>query len=123
MCSITSFEIRSDQDANASNITGTAIGPETHVRVRWQWITAHCLIVLGSVVFLVLTIGESRGKEQLFKSSVLVGYIQGLEGYCEDEVEDGVRDDYRSVMEKARNVNVELCRDGNGKLVFVHEGG
>ena len=104
----------------------TAFGPETYVRVRWQWTIAPCFIVVASVAFLLFTIFESKDKEQQFKSSVLAGYFNGLSGYSEADfgfTEDPFRekDSYHNLLKKARYASVRLCRDERGRLVFVKE--
>jgi len=120
----------SEHNLKATQIPGAAIGKETYVRVRWAWAIFPCLIVVGSILFLVLTILESSRGEQLFKTSVLTGYFHMFEGWTQAELQqlDRVsaklgkgRDTYVKLERKAHEIKVKLRRNSTGKLEFTRQ--
>lgn len=119
-----------DHNLNATQIAGITIGKETYVHVQWVWAVFPCIIVLGSVVFLLLTILVSSRGEQLFKTSMLTGYFHSLEGWTQAELQqnDGVsptpikrRDTHGELGSKAHDIKVKLRRNETGKLEFTRQ--
>ena len=122
--------LRSEQNPKATKVYGTTLDKETYVRVRWIWAIFPCVIVVGSVLFLVLTILASSWGEQLYKGSVLTGYFHKVEGWDEKELEsiegyDGNRNQeketYNGLKKRAHEIRVKLCRNDQGKLEFLRQ--
>ncbi|KAF2792011.1 hypothetical protein K505DRAFT_279589 [Melanomma pulvis-pyrius CBS 109.77] len=130
MTMVADIFLRSEQNLNATKTYGEAFGQETYVRVRWAWAVFPLVIVVGSVVFLLLTILASLGGEQLYKTSVLAGYFHRLEGWNQaelDRIENGLwrrterRDRFDQLARKAQEMKVRLWRNTKGELEFIRQ--
>lgn len=115
---ISSF-MRSSQNVKATNLTGEVIETETYVRVKWEWATFPVLIVLGSIIFLILTILESRSGEQLFKSSVLTGFFVRWDGAPESRLGKERKYHYKDVLQEGKESCVRLTKNEHGEILFL----
>ncbi|KAJ4361846.1 hypothetical protein N0V83_010787 [Neocucurbitaria cava] len=121
--------LRRSQNAKPSNIIGNALMMETHVHLRWEWVTLPIVVVLASVAFLVLTVLESRTGQQLFKSSVLVGLLLSWEPFRATErakngagikMEEKRAREYtfNGLLREGKSKRVRLTRNEDGELTF-----
>ncbi|KAL9618782.1 MAG: hypothetical protein Q9160_006576 [Pyrenula sp. 1 TL-2023] len=106
------------------NITGYAFGPETYIRVRWQWFLMPVSVVFLSTMFLILTILQSWHQEHLYRSSTLAELFHGLEGWDTNELklETGsgkVKETDSRLLEKAKHMKVTLKENDEGILKFM----
>ena len=107
--------LTSPTNTKSQSLPGQVFGSETYVIVRWPWALTPCLIVVSSLVFLIATIINSKGKEPLFKSSVLAGYFHGLEGWSVEEL-DRIGEDLRAtgreeeLTERGKALRARLMR-------------
>ncbi|KAM0425944.1 hypothetical protein ACHAPT_008883 [Fusarium lateritium] len=64
--------------AERQNVTGTVFFPFTVYKIAWPWIALHCLVTLGALVFLIITIwSTSKAKLPAWKTSELAVFSQG----------------------------------------------
>ncbi|KAF2466299.1 uncharacterized protein BDR25DRAFT_268730 [Lindgomyces ingoldianus] len=122
--------LRSTNNANMTNVTGSAFGPQTYIRVRWQWLIIPLATVVATVVFFFFTVLESGRARILFKSSALAALFHGLEGWSGEELkytEVGVKEGGREqetakgLARRAEGMRAALRRNGEGVLKFVKQ--
>lgn len=126
---ISSF-MRGSQNEKVTNLTGAAFSMETYVHVRWEWFILPTIIVLASVTFLIVIALKTHSKEQLFKSSVLIGYFlkweQAQEAHGDDKVlfnrpikKTGRQFNWRDLSENGAESRVQLIKKEEGEIVFI----
>jgi hypothetical protein len=77
----TSRVLQSPLNPAATNITGVADGPEIFVKVRWVWFSLPSVVALVGIVFLLATVVQTKGEEQLFKNAILPAFFFDLDGW------------------------------------------
>jgi hypothetical protein len=120
---VVSSHIRSNENPNARNFTGSAFGPKIFVGVRWVWLTLPLSLVLFSILFLILTALQSSGKPYLFKSSILATMLYGLEGGKTDGLQTATanRETGSDLAKLATGVQAVLVSNEDGTLRFVKQ--
>lgn len=102
-----SIAIRNGADGKG-NAPGKTLFPVTVYKIAWPWIALHCLVTLGALVFLIITIwSTSKAKLPAWKSSELAVFSQG---HAADGVFSG-RETYSEMEEKAKAVPVVLLEN------------
>lgn len=128
VCTVVDSFLKSEHNRNSTTIRGSALGSETYIHVRWQWVVYPLSVVLASAVFLVLTIFESRRKEQRYKSSVLAGYFNRLVGFDNDEIKEierraldqkSKKETFHNLERMAAELPVKLRRNSEGEIELV----
>ncbi|KAI1132333.1 hypothetical protein F5Y10DRAFT_294080 [Nemania abortiva] len=70
------------ENLNATVIRGQALGTETYIRVRWQWVLLPMIETILAVILLAATIIVTRrSRRPLLKSSVNGLLFHGLDGW------------------------------------------
>lgn len=126
--------LRSEQNFNSTELHGSASGLETYIRVQWLWVLFPVSLVIASAIFLAVTIAESNGKQQLYKTSVLPGYFHNFVVKDQESAEEGNaiaqrrnselrgKNNAHALESKSRGVQLTLRRARNGRLEMMKVG-
>ncbi|KAF2006096.1 hypothetical protein P154DRAFT_456854 [Amniculicola lignicola CBS 123094] len=111
---------RSSNNKNSTKVVGTAYGKETYVNVRWKWGILPLFITTTSIAFLVFTICNTRRTDQLYKGSVLPGYLDYLEHIDANDVKraGGYWNTAYGLEKRAQSIEVKLWNNKEGKIRF-----
>jgi hypothetical protein len=116
--------IRSPANPNATRIYGEAYGPEIFVRVRWEWFIVPISLVVGSNIFLCLTIYHNRKNPYLYKNSVMAILFHSLEGWHAHELipaKKPGKETYADIVNTAGNMRASFRRNSDGVLKLKRE--
>lgn len=110
--------IQSSYNPNTKTIDMSVFASDIFVDVRWRWMILPLTIVVTGLLFVVLSILESRNKRYLLKSSILAVMFYGL-----DMQEWGfVGDDGTKGMSQDRATDVDLAKEAEGiRAVFASD--
>ncbi|KAI8712450.1 hypothetical protein NCS52_01343200 [Fusarium sp. LHS14.1] len=106
-----SIAIRNGADGEG-NAPGKALFPVTVYKIAWPWITLHCSVTLGALVFLIITIWSTyKANLPSWKSSELAVFSQGS---AANGVFSG-GETYSELEEKAKAVPAVLLENRGGE--------
>ena len=103
---------------NSTMISGTALGPETYVRVNWPWLILPIMTVLLANAFLAISIFvNARDHAPIWKSSSLALLFHGvsIEGESRGTVSTS-----REMNETAKQIRVRLEGDADHDFRFAN---
>lgn len=94
---------------NIATIGGTAWKQETHVNLRWEWMTLPLALLIFSLVFLITTVIQSSkesNKIGIWKTSALAVLFNGLGDEIQDTIGPKVR--LTDARNRAKKLSVQL---------------
>ena len=94
---------------NTTKVTGSMGTLDTILIVRWAWISLPLGVVIGSAIFLLLTVGATaRAKAPIWKADLLPVLFHGLHlGAVQEEIANGLEE--RTAMRSyANDIDVRL---------------
>ena len=125
LASVFSDLIQGPLNPATSNVTLDAYGPVTFVEVRWFWMVLPFSLVLLSIVFLCLTIFESRAEAYLFKTSILAVLSSGgdvwHDTFAENVEKRSGKATYWQLEDVAKESRATYDRDDEGQLRLMKE--
>jgi len=98
-----------DGSTKADTIQGTAWSERTMVEIRWIWISLPAVLLVGSLIFLVVTIMRSSKEKDtigVWKTSALAVLLSGVGEEIQDRVGPQVR--VGQARKEARDMKVKL---------------
>ena len=120
--SLTSW-IRTSQNSSFDLGMGEAVGvtwrSETIVEVRWEWLTLPCVLLVGTSVFLGLTImGTSKKQLGIWKSNSLALLFHGLGDSSGESTSTENLKHLEGMETAAEKTWVRLLDEGHGARLF-----
>ncbi|KAF1926013.1 uncharacterized protein M421DRAFT_397808 [Didymella exigua CBS 183.55] len=92
-------------------VVGTAYLNEVYVRVRWLWLIFMGIMLIGTIVFFILTVYESfRQNVEAWKSEPLALMYHGVDRTEKEQCLDSVED----MHEQSKEIRVCLQETGSG---------
>jgi hypothetical protein len=111
---LTTYVRENGDKSNSASAPGTMLQNETFIRVRWVWFTLPAALAVFTLIFFMYTLVEigRRERDTNWKSSPLALLFHGLDAETQERYRrlDGLDE----MNEKAKEVNVQLHRDGQG---------
>jgi len=109
---LTTYVRENGDESNSASAPGTVFQNETFIRVRWAWFTLPTALALFTLIFFMYTLTEIARRERHtnWKSSPLALLFHGLDKETQERYSQ--LDDLDEMDEKAKEVNVQLRRDG-----------
>lgn len=119
-----SLIIQNSRNPNTTKIAAEVFSEQVFVRVRWAWFVLPLSVVLTSILFLFVTIFQSRTKPYLFKTSIIAVLFHGLEGWDISAVQvesNKRRVTYDELMEKSGTMTVRFRENEEGSWKLKKE--
>jgi hypothetical protein len=109
---LTTYVRENGDKSNSASAPGTIFQNETFIRVRWAWFTLPAALALFTWIFFTYTLVEIARHERHtnWKSSPLALLFHGLDKETQERYSR--LDDLDEMDEKAKEVKVQLHRDG-----------
>ena len=109
---LTTYVRENGDNSNSASAPRTIFQNETFIRVRWAWFTLPAALALFTLIFFMYTlVGIARHERHTnWKSSPLALLFHGLDKETQERYSR--LDDLDEMDEKAKEVNVQLHRDG-----------